>query len=519
MTQFALPSLVPTTDDGVSLSSKFNGAIAALYSNHQGVNPPPSPTEGMTWADTSQITASPKLVTVRTFQAGAWYALGTLNLDTNVYSVTGGLSSGGGSLTGPILFPDGTEAAPSISFSGDTDTGVYRTTSNELGFTLGGVQAARLAAGQLSVIGNFRINRTVDDAYLYLDAPSSKNRMIFGRTGSSTRWTMALGSLAPETGDNSGSDFSIARFADAGTSLGAAFNIKRSTGDVEILNNLTMHKNIILKGDWPAYIFEKKAGQEASILTYKGGNLRWAVLVGDSGAESGGNAGTNFTIGRYNDAGQIIDAPFAIIRQTGQVISGNVTLERDAGAGIRINQQSSVSGYFYATIGVANVQGTDHYLQAGHSTGVWAGWRLGTGGGYFEYQNNSTILRSIDGATVQFNPPSDERIKKNIVPTQVDALGALLQVQVSEFDYDPPGPEVLPALRTNSHVRLGFVAQQVEPYTPEAAMSTPSDLFPDGLKSVNNGALVPYLVRALQQQQELIASMQSRLDVLEGNTP
>jgi hypothetical protein len=41
--------------------------------------------------------------------------------------------------------------------------------------------------------------------------------------------------------------------------------------------------------------------------------------MGDSVAESGSNAGSNFTIARYTDAGAPIDAPLAIARSTGVV--------------------------------------------------------------------------------------------------------------------------------------------------------------------------------------------------------
>src|SRR5215472_2139496 len=37
------------------------------------------------------------------------------------------------------------------------------------------------------------------------------------------------------------------------------------------------------------------------------GSLRWIVEVGDGASEAGGNAGSNFTIQRFTDAGLVID--------------------------------------------------------------------------------------------------------------------------------------------------------------------------------------------------------------------
>ena len=45
-----------------------------------------------------------------------------------------------------VRFGNGTAGAPSITFSGDPDTGLYSAAANTLGFAAGGVVAARLYA-------------------------------------------------------------------------------------------------------------------------------------------------------------------------------------------------------------------------------------------------------------------------------------------------------------------------------------------------------------------------------------
>lgn len=54
---------------------------------------------------------------------------------------------------GTILFADGTEAAPSMSFSADTDTGIYRRSTNQVSFVTGGL-ARFTVAGYTAFIGN-----------------------------------------------------------------------------------------------------------------------------------------------------------------------------------------------------------------------------------------------------------------------------------------------------------------------------------------------------------------------------
>ena len=69
---------------------------------------------------------------------------------------TGGfLSTGGGTLTGSLLMPDGTSAAPSLSFSSDPDSGLFSPGPNNLSLITGGVTRARLSPSGLEVRDGF----------------------------------------------------------------------------------------------------------------------------------------------------------------------------------------------------------------------------------------------------------------------------------------------------------------------------------------------------------------------------
>jgi microcystin-dependent protein len=64
-------------------------------------------------------------------------------------------------------------------------------------------------------------------------------------------------------------------------------------------------------------------GFSSQILGYTASLPRWLMQFGSVGAESGGNVGSDFIIGRYNDAGNFIDAPLTIVRSTGVVSVAN----------------------------------------------------------------------------------------------------------------------------------------------------------------------------------------------------
>jgi hypothetical protein len=58
-----------------------------------------------------------------------------------------------------------------------------------------------------------------------------------------------------------------------------------------------------------------------------GDQTRWVLSLGDSGAESGGNAGTDFNLHRFTDAGGYVGAVLSFSRATGDAtIGGNLTI-------------------------------------------------------------------------------------------------------------------------------------------------------------------------------------------------
>jgi len=92
---------------------------------------------------------------------------GSLNLGTNnsndLTIANGGAVSTVGNITagGDIVTAVGSAGAPSHTFTGDTDTGMYRAGTNQLGFTAGSTQVLQLATtdvdvttGHLNVISN-----------------------------------------------------------------------------------------------------------------------------------------------------------------------------------------------------------------------------------------------------------------------------------------------------------------------------------------------------------------------------
>lgn len=67
-------------------------------------------------------------------------------------------------------------------------------------------------------------------------------------------------------------------------------------------------------------ILDKPVGSFANVFQGRvDGLTRWQMLMGNSGAESGGNAGSDWVLSRFSDAGSSIDSPITISRATGVV--------------------------------------------------------------------------------------------------------------------------------------------------------------------------------------------------------
>ena len=158
------------------------------------------------------------------------------------------------------------------------------------------------------------------------------------------------------------------------------------------------------------------------------------------------------------------------------------------------------------------------------------GYAGGTGGPIAVSLNGLDFSGNLYGIFV--DAASDERIKENIRDTEVDALAVLAALPVRAFDVKAevaahlagigktpeeralivPAPAPVP-------VPIGFVAQEVKALIPEAVSITQQpegSVLPADMHNLIQQNMVPYLVRAIQQQQEQIEALTVKVLKLEG---
>ena len=86
--------------------------------------------------------------------------------------------------TGVVYIPLGTAAAPSLTFTGDTDTGIYEAAANTVGIAAGGVSALEVTATGTTVAGTLTAG-----GLKYPNTPGTKDQVLSSDGAGNVAWT------------------------------------------------------------------------------------------------------------------------------------------------------------------------------------------------------------------------------------------------------------------------------------------------------------------------------------------
>lgn len=233
-------------------------------------------------------------------------------------------------------------------------------------------------------------------------------------------------------------------------------------------------------------------GYQALYLTTGGNNTAVGLQAGYNTTSGIDNTYVGYYSGQANQTGS---HNTFIGQYAGQAITGSFNTTLGDGAGYQIT-----SGSNHTIIGAYN--GNQNGLDIRTNTTGFVVLSTGTGAvmaysanGSGWYQQNNSTLWAIT---------SDQRIKKNIVDLE-NGLTTILALKPKEFDY----------IVTNQH-DVGFIAQDFETVLP--AQITEQDASGqyaeltggDKLKGIQQN-LVPYLVKAIQEQQAIIEQLKAKV--------
>lgn len=120
--------------------------------------------------------------------------------------------------------PGGGGGVPYTGATADVDLGTYSLTADTIGI---GTSAG---AEKLHIDGGATTTR------VKIDADNGVSRILSFRTDDTQRWALRVDGT--ESGSNSGADFQIRRYNDAGTFVDAPIAINRATGNITTAQNL-----------------------------------------------------------------------------------------------------------------------------------------------------------------------------------------------------------------------------------------------------------------------------------------
>jgi hypothetical protein len=387
-----------------------------------------------------------------------------------------------------------------------------------------------------TVSGAFTVgayNATFDSGVLFVDA--SNNRV--GINDTTPSYSLDVTGTVNATGAVTfGSTLGV---TGAATVSSGALTVSKASGDSTITAQATT------SGD-AALLLKKAASGEASYIgAYTGDSLRWTMAVGNATAESGSNAGSNFVLQAYGDAG--VSAPIGtalnITRSTmnatfGGTVSvspatGNAAVNVTPTSGAASVAVTSTSGNATATLTAASGDAfismkKDGAEQSNNIIGYKGAdirWQLALGdnsadngggsnagsdfiiAGYSDVGasiTNLTLSRKFDTLTysgamsADAFTPSDRRLKDEIVPIpdplwKVDQLTGCTFVRVDK--------------RTRPRY-AGVIAQDVQAILPEAVHENQDT----GILSVSDAGVIGLLVEAVKALRAEVSDLRARLE-------
>jgi Chaperone of endosialidase len=378
------------------------------------------------------------------------------------------------SASGVTTVQAGTAAAPAITTSGDTNTGIFFPAADTIAFSEGGAEAMRITSA-----GNVGIGTSSPLAKLHV-----QNQVYVKGTGGGD------GTIGIDI--NSGGS--------AVTTSAHAIRSGGGTGNLLILETQTANSN-------GQIIFQTNGSERARItsggefgigttnptskLTVSGSGATLGQFISSGSASyiemdnsgGGGYIGTtgNNLVFLTSTAG----TERARITSGGELLVGK-TSTADAVVGFQVEPSGRV-----LTASAASTSAENTYIV--YSTGASA-YRFYVGLGGTVNATNTTI-----------SAISDQRLKENVQDLDV-GLDKIMALKPRKFDWKEGKGKDIKGDR-------GWIAQEFEQVFPDM-IDTWMDKAPEGeepYKSVR-ADLIPVLVKAMQEQQAIINSLKARLD-------
>ena len=377
-------------------------------------------------------------------------------------------------------------------------------------------------------------------AQLAVNKPANaQSAAILGQNQGAARWRMNLGDTAPESSPQTGCNFRIERYTNAGAFIDFPVYIERSTGQV------TLTSNPVPTTTQPPGVLALNSDNvtPSALQGRNSGIVHWQISLGD------GTSASDFRLNRYNDSGTLIDVPLWINRATGvTTVTGSPP---DQGAILTINKTSG-SGLMASSIQGQTATKTRWHLALGDGA-VETGTNVGSGlqnpqpprfrhvqhGGvlHFPGDRGRRVFHrhGLQGRRRIVRHASDARIKTVVgeyetglaevmgcgrCATPTTAPTSRGQTRTQKVGKGEPNPDSDHyAVARDGAEYIGLIAQEAEIPMPEMVVQTSAEI--DGVpvddyRIMDTGSLVFALVNAVKELNTMVQQLHDRIKNLEA---
>jgi len=518
---------------GAAVRADINLALSAIVSLNSSASEPGTMYAYQLWADTAA-----GLLKIRNSANTAWITLRQLDGDFSIVAVE-----------------DGLQATPSLTFTNDLNTGVFRSGADALGIVTGGQYAIACTSTQavgiktanpstaLHVAGNARVGADdVTDAHLQIGKGASGNRNSYIDIVADTTYTdYGLRVIRNNTGANATSELKHRGTGALNITTQEAAPIEFYTANSprvaidssgRLLVGTSIARTIFENGAASARVQVEGTDNSTSRLTViRNGGGGGITLAGTAGASvaSIDAVANNATVGEIAFAGSdgtdFVNAANISAYVDGTVganaMPGRLVFSTTADGAASPTERMSIKQDGRIWIGntadlisnttVLSVEGTrgiDAKSTGGAANQVVTFWNNATTGdnlfASLRTETSDTVRGTIDynraAGLVRYNTTSDRRLKSAIQPA-TSAVDLLSSIQVRSYKWT----------ETDYTVNYGFIAQELNVVLPDAVkQGDDGDEVVDAW-AVDNSKVVPLLTKALQEAIAKIESLEARL--------
>ena len=363
----------------------------------------------------------------------------------------------------------GSAAAPTITATGDTNTGIFFPAADTIAFAEGGAEAMRIDSSGNVGIGTTSPTASSSNKTLTLNSPATFGSLIDFKTNETLNFRIFSGG------------------SDAVLSTKTAIPLKFETNDTEraridssgnvgIGTTTTTQKLNVYGADANNNVASFTRASGSTLYAYVDTGANVGFFTGSNAAGSGFYANATSNTVQFNTNG----SERARILSTGELLVATTT---SFGVGVTIYTPDSGGSYSNAT-----------------STATRNHWR---------FANANGAIGSIQttASATAYNTSSDYRLKEDIQP-MTGALAKVALLKPCTYKWKVDGSD-----------GQGFIAHELDEVVSGCVTGEKDAVDADGnpqYQGIDTSFLVATLTAAIQEQQALITALTTRITALEA---